>query len=90
MLRDAEGRASMVSLLRLVPVPILVALKISEPPATPTAVTVASVVTSPVSWALTVLAEFRPRNTLSSVLVPAPALVMVISYGPPTRRPRAL
>ena len=79
----------MVWRLMLVPEPILVALNTSEPPMA-TAVTVSSVVRSPVSAALIVLVLLRSRKTLSSVFVPSPDLVMVTVYGPPTRRPRAV
>jgi len=67
----------MVTRSTLVPEPILVALKTSEPPEKPTAVTVSSVVRSPVSAALMVLVWLSCRKTLSSVLVPEPDLVMV-------------
>ena len=55
-----------------------------------TACTVPRVATSLLSWASTVLTWFRVRKTFSSVSLPAPALLMVIMYGPPTRRPRAI
>ena len=90
MLRPIEGAAAIASRDTVVPVPIFDALNTSDPPATPIAVTVSSVVMSPVSAALTVLTWLRFRNTPSSVFVPEPALVTVIWYGPPTRRPRAL
>ena len=61
MLRLAEGSASMVSRVTLVPVPIFSALKISEPPIVATAWTEPSVVTSLLSWALTVATWFSGR-----------------------------
>jgi len=73
----------------LVPAPMRVALNTSEPPATPTAVTVSSVVTVGCSAALTVLTWFRLRYTPSSVRAPSADLKVTV-YGPPTRRPRAL
>ncbi len=77
----------------LVPEPVLVALNTSEPEAMATALTVSSVVgaaMSPVRSALMVAFWLTLRYTPSSVLVPSPGLVMVMLYGPPTRRPRAL
>ncbi len=55
MLPPIDGSDSMVVWSMLVPEPILVALKTSEPPLMPTTCTLSSVVTLLLSWALTVL-----------------------------------
>ena len=89
MLPLIDGRAEMVFWSTRVPEPILVAEN-TDVPAVPTATTVPRVATSLLSWELTMLTWFRLRYTFSSVSLPAPALLMVMVYGPPTRRPRAL
>jgi len=89
MLPLIEGSALIASWSTLVPEPILVEEN-TEVPAVATACTVPRVATSLFSCASIVFAVPRVRYTFSSVSLPAPALLMVTVYGPPTRRPRAL